>query len=163
MSILNAIEIRTSYIKSGDGTTGLTVDNSGIVSRPVIPAFTVWNTAPTPPFTPLSGNIILNTPILNSGDWYSSVTGNFTTPIPGLYYFSFTGFTENNASGGNNIEIRRNNQTVVRTFTSEAVNTYRPFATECIISLDIYDTVRPWSAVDLHPNQNPVFTGYFLG
>ena len=160
MSILNVGEVQTNLIKSTTGTTALTIDASGIVLSPNVPAFTSWNVGLV---TPLSGNIILNTIILNNGGHYSSATGNFTAPISGLYYFSFTGFTENNASGINNIEIRRNNLQVVRTFTSEAVNTYRPFATECIISLATNDTVRPYSFIDIHPNQNPVFTGYLLG
>ena len=163
MSILNVGEVQANFIKSTTGNTALNIDASGRVLSPNVPAFTSWNFAPDPPYTPLSGNIILNTIILNNGNHYSTSTGNFTAPVSGLYYFSFTGFTEANASGSNNIEIRRNNTAIVRTFTSESVNTYRPFATECIISLATNDTVRPYSSIDIHPNQNPVFTGFLLG
>jgi hypothetical protein len=162
MSILNVGEVQANFIKSTTGNTALSIDSSGIVLNSNRPAFTARNISATG-IPILSGNIILNTIILNNGNHYSTSTGNFTAPLSGLYYFSFTGFTEANASGSNNIEIRLNNTAIVRTFTNEAVNTYRPFATECIISLATNDTVRPYSFIDIHPNQNPVFTGFLLG
>jgi hypothetical protein len=162
MSILNVGEVQTNFIKSTTGTTALTIDASGRVLSPNRPAFTACNINVTG-IPVLSGDIILNTIILNNGNHYSTSTGNFTAPVSGLYYFSFTGFTENNASGVNSIEIRRNNTAIVRTYTSESVNTFRPFATECTLSLAANDTVRPYSFIDIHPNRNPVFTGYLLG
>jgi hypothetical protein len=145
---------------SANATERFRIDSSGRVTTPNQPAFTAHNINLG---GSLSGNIVLNTIILNNGNHYSTVTGNFTAPVAGLYYFSFTGFTENSASGSNNISIQKNGTDVVRTFTSEAVNVYRPFATECIISLAANDTVRPNSGIQLHGNQNPVFTGFLIG
>jgi hypothetical protein len=152
--------LRVNEIQHSNGTTSLTLDTSGRVLRSNVPAFTVWNVGGA---GSLTGDIILNTVILNSGGHYSTSTGNFTAPVSGLYYFSFTGFTQNSASGSSNIGIRRNGSVVVRTFTSEAVNTFRPFATEAILQLSANDTVIPFSNVELHANQNPVFTGYLIG
>ncbi len=154
--------LKTNTIQTISGNTALSINSSGIVLSPNRPAFTALN-ANVNVFPSLNGIIILNTTILNNGNHYSTSTGNFTAPVSGLYYFSFTGFTEANASGTNNIEIRRNSVPIVRTYTNEPVNTHRPFATECIISLETNDTVRPYSFIDIHSNQNPVFTGFLLG
>jgi hypothetical protein len=160
MSILNVDTIQANTISSSTGTTALTIDSSGRVLRATVPAFTVWNVSGV---GSLTGDFLLNTVILNNGGHYSTSTGVFTAPVSGLYYFSLTGFTENNTSGSSNIGIRRNGVQIVRTFTNEAVNTYRPFAVQCTLSLSTNDTVRPFSNIDLHSNQNPVFTGYLLG
>lgn len=155
MSILKVDTIQNSV-----GTNALLIDSAARVARQNVPAFTAWNR--TANFTPMSGDIILNTIILNNGSHYSTSTGNFTAPIAGLYFFSFTGFTDNTTSGSNNIEIRKGGSTIVRTYTSEATSTHRPFATQCVISLAVGETVRPWSGIDLYPNQNPVFSGFLL-
>ena len=152
--------LRVDQIQHSNGTAALTIDSSGRVLRATVPAFTVWNVSGV---GVLTGDFLLNTVILNNGGHYSTSTGVFTAPVAGLYYFGFSGFTEANASGSSNIGIKRNGVQIVRTFTSEAVNTYRPFATECTLSLAANDTVRPFSSVDLHSNQNPVFTGYLIG
>jgi hypothetical protein len=147
-------------VSSSAAAGALTVDASGRVLMAGQPAFSAWNIGAT---TPLSGNITLNTVLLNTGGHYSSSTGRFTAPVAGVYYFSFTGFTENNSSGSADIAIRRNDIAIVRTFTSEAVNTYRPFAVHCIIFLAAGDYINPNSAIQLHSNQNPVFSGHLIG
>jgi len=141
------------------GTEALRIDSSGRVTMPYQPAFSARNVSGGT----LSGNIVLNTIILNNGGHYSTSTGNFTAPVAGMYYFSFTGFTENNSSGSSDISIEKNGTAIVRTFTSEATNTYRPFAVDCIVSLAANDAVRPHSGIQLHGNLNPNFSGHLIG
>ena len=152
--------LRVDTIQHSNGTAALTIDSSGRVLRATVPAFTAWNISGG---GSLTGDFLLNTVILNNGNHYNTGTGVFTAPVSGLYYFSFTGFTDNTVSGSSNIGIKKNGAQIVRTYTNEAVSTYRPFATECILSLAANDTVRPFSSVDIHSNQNPVFTGYLIG
>jgi hypothetical protein len=153
--------LRVNQIQHSTGTAALTIDSSGRVLRATVPAFTVWNVGGGA--SSLTGDFLLNTVILNNGNHYNTGTGAFTAPVSGIYYFSLTGFTQNSVSGSSNIGIKKNGTQVVRTFTSEATSTYRPFATECTISLAANDTVRPFSNVELHANENPVFTGYLIG
>ncbi len=146
--------------------TGVTLSNSGStlsltgrITKSSQPAFCARNVGGTT----LSGNIVLNTIILNNGGHYSTATGNFTAPVAGMYYFSLTGFTQNNTSGSADIAIQKNGTTVVRTYSSEATGTYRMFAVDCIISLSANDTVRPNSGITIHGNLNPNFSGYLIG
>ena len=138
----------------------MSIDGSGRVTMPYQPAFCARTVGSV---SPLSGNIVLNTIILNNGNHYSTSTGNFTAPIAGMYYFSFTGFTENSSSGSADISIQKNGTSVVRTYTSEATGTYRPFAVDCIVSLAANDTVRPNSGIEIHGNLNPNFSGFLIG
>jgi len=137
----------------------LTARFDGIVTMPYTPAFCANNINDA--F--INGNIVLNNVKLNNGNHYSNVTGNFTAPVAGMYYFSFTGFVQNNNTGGADISIQKNGVPIVRTFTNEAGGEFRPFAVDCIVYLSVGDTVRPTSGVDLHGNANPNFSGHLIG
>ena len=158
MSTLTVNTVQSTLIEHTNGTDALLIDSSGRVTSPNKPSFSAKQIGGTT----INGNVVLATIISNNGSNYSTVTGNFTAPVAGLYYFSFTGFTDNTASGGNNIEIRKNGTAICRTFTSEATSTYRPFAICVITQLSVNDTVRPWTGIDLHGNDNPVFSGFLL-
>jgi hypothetical protein len=158
-SIIDVPTLEATTINHTNGTNALLIDSGGRVTRPNIPCFSVKQIGE---FLPINGNVILRTIILNNGNNYSTTTGNFTAPVAGLYYFSFTGFTENNSSSNNDIQIRRNGTSICRTYTNETVNVYRPFAVCVIIQLSVNDTVRPWTGIDIHGNDNPVFSGFLL-
>lgn len=139
--------------------TRLMIDHVGRVFVPSQPAFAAWNIGGG---TALSGNIVLNTILVNTGGHYSSSTGRFTAPVSGRYLFNFTGFIENNATSGD-VSININGAQYVRTYSNEATGVYRPFAISCIANLSANDYVQPNAVANLHANANPVFSGYLLG
>ena len=67
------------------GTERMRIDSAGRVTMPYQPAFTVTHSSNAS----LSGTIILDTPTLNIGGYYSTSTGRFTAPVGGSYYFIF--------------------------------------------------------------------------
>ena len=144
--------------------TGLTermrIDSAGRVTMPYQPAFTVWQVGAG---TPLTGNLVLTTVLTNIGGHYSTSTGRFTAPVAGTYYFSLAGFTENNGTTSGDVSIYRNGSLAVRVYTSEPSGTYRPFAVHCVLTLSAGDFVNPNSGLDLHSNNNPVFSGHLIG
>ena len=159
MSTINASTIRATTIQHTNGTTALTIDTSGRMLMPNIPAFSAWNVGGA---SALTGSIILNTVILNTGGHYSTGTGRFTAPVAGRYLFSFTGFIENDSSFGD-VRLLINGGSFVRTYTNEATGVYRPFAITVITQLAAGDYVQPDVTPNLHTNGNPIFSGYLLG
>lgn len=82
-SILNVDKIRAT----GSTTDGLTVDSSGRVAMPNVPAFNAYLNSSLNSGAS-STKIVFDATQLNQGSHYSTSTGLFTAPIAGLYFFS---------------------------------------------------------------------------
>ena len=78
----------SDFILEIDGTTQLSVDNSGRVLKPNQPAFRASRTAGN-----LSSavTIIWNNVIYNKGNHYDNTNGRFTAPVAGAYQFNVMG------------------------------------------------------------------------
>jgi len=91
--------LRVDTIKNVSGTTGLTIDSSGRVLKPVIPSFmvsrnTTWETlanADVIAFNTDSGG-----QLFNNGGHFNTTTNAFVAPVAGLYSFSTTIYTAQN-------------------------------------------------------------------
>lgn len=134
------------------------IDSAGRVNIPNQTMFSAWNVGGTT----ISGNVILNTVLVDTGGNYSTSTGRFTAPIAGKYMFHFSGFMEANATSGD-ISLNKNGGQFVRTYSNEATGVYRPFAISCIATMAAGDYMQPNAVANLHGNANPVFSGYLVG
>jgi len=70
-------------IKHTNGTTAQTIDSSGRVTLPQVPAFMARRTS-----NQATGVIIFDTAVVNQGSHYDTSTGKFTAPVAGVYSFS---------------------------------------------------------------------------
>jgi hypothetical protein len=137
---------------------GIDIDTAGRITMPNQTMFSAWNVGGST----ISGNVILNTVLVDTGGNYSTSTGRFTAPIAGKYMFHFTGFMEANATSGD-VHLYKNGGSFVRTFSNEATGVYRPFAISCIATMAAGDYMQPFAVANLHGNANAIFSGYLVG
>ena len=79
-----ASELGVQTIQHTNGTDAMTIDSSGRVKQPALPAWSAYNSTGSYvalPVTPL----ILNSTEVNRGNMYSTSTGIVTIPISGVY------------------------------------------------------------------------------
>lgn len=81
-----------NQLLSDNGTSALTINSTGYVSLPTLPAFeaVLTGVASTYYSTPNS-EIVFNSTNLNQGSCYNTSTGRFTAPVAGQYVFFFFG------------------------------------------------------------------------
>ena len=97
MSILNVDTLRVNTIETSSGVTALTIDPTGRIKNPNIPAFHAFN--PTLGVSVASGGVIpMNTIKFDNTNNYSAANSRFIAPISGLYYFMTNTMTHNDAS-----------------------------------------------------------------
>lgn len=90
--------LKVDEIQNTAGTTGLTIDSSGRVLKPVIPSFMVSGTGTwvaqsngdKVPFNTDTGN-----QLFDNGNHFNTSTYAFDAPIAGLYSFSVLLYTAN--------------------------------------------------------------------
>jgi len=90
--------IRVDTIKNVSGTTGLTIDSSGRVLKPVIPSFMVsrnatWEVVDTG--VAIAFNTDSGGQLFNNGGHFNTTINGFVAPVAGLYSFSVQIYTAN--------------------------------------------------------------------
>ncbi len=79
-----SVDLINPKIKSSDGTTGLTSNNSGYILMPNRPAF---DAAPTSSIAHGTNPIPMANVRINNGSHFNASNGTFTAPITGTYFF----------------------------------------------------------------------------
>lgn len=77
--------IKVDQIQNSSGTSGLSIDSSGHVLLPKVPAFYVKKTS-TQTATSNYERVVWSEELLDQGDNFSS--NEFTCPVAGVYFFS---------------------------------------------------------------------------
>ena len=80
-------------IKHTNGTTAQTIDSSGRVTLPQVPAFMARRTS-----NQATGVVIFDTALVNQGSHYDTSTGKFTAPVAGVYSFSTVVLSNNDGT-----------------------------------------------------------------
>ena len=93
-----SVDLINPKIKSSDGTTGLTSNNSVYILMPNRPAF---DAAPTSTISHGTNPIPMANVRINNGSHFNASNGTFTVPITGTYFFFM------NWIGGSTTTVRR--------------------------------------------------------
>ncbi len=105
MSILNVGTIQANTISSSTGTTALTIDSSGRVTKLATPMFSARGAEVN--YTLVNGaNIPFNNAFHNIGGHFNTTNFRFTCPVAGTYLFTVSLFTN---GGGGRVSIKVNN------------------------------------------------------
>ena len=97
MSILNVDTLRVNTIQTSSGVTALTIDPTGRIKNPNIPAFHAFNS--TLGVSVANGGVIpMDTIAFDNKNNYNTTNSRFIAPISGLYYFMTNTMTNNDAS-----------------------------------------------------------------
>ncbi|XP_075948307.1 uncharacterized protein LOC142950629 [Anarhichas minor] len=105
--------------------------------------------------------LVYNHVLFNTGGHYSPVTGYFTAPMQGAYYFTFTSFVWSGSSGGS---LYRNGNQIVSWYGT--LNHSRSRSNSAILQLQVGDhvNVRLWGnrMISGHPNHYSTFSGFLI-
>ena len=100
MSTIVATNIQSDTIKHSGGTTAMTIDSSGRVTKPQLPFFHVEAFTATSSNASQTGVLSFNSVVTNQGSHWNSSQNRFEVPISGVYQFNFNGFGSRVAAGG---------------------------------------------------------------
>jgi len=70
-------------------TTAMTIDNAGIVTKPLQPAFRAYHNIGSQSVAGGNTKIPITTVTLNAGNHYNASTSTFTAPVTGNYYLNW--------------------------------------------------------------------------
>ena len=90
MGDLKVNEIKTDTIKNQAGTSAATIDSTGRILQPAVPAFSVTKHGASGAEY-MTGHITFDTVSLNRGSCWDG-TNKFQAPVAGVYQFNMCGF-----------------------------------------------------------------------
>ena len=168
-SILNVDKIRAT----GSTTDGLTIDSSGRVSMPNVPAFGargLSNSETNGGNNTANEILVFNEVLYNVGSHYNSSTGVFTCPVAGSYFFMSSCLYEDdyNAQGGFYIRLNGSGSSTngekYRGYHKGSGSNYIQVTAGGVIvcaandTVDVFTTIAGW-----HIGGETAFSGYFIG
>ena len=171
MGDLKVNEIKTDSIKHQNGTSALTIDQSGRVTKPQTPAWRVSlssnesRTATTEAviqFDQTSNNYFLQ-------GGCTLASGIITVPVAGIYHASANIRVDSIGSGYVVVRIRKNgiNTAAAYTIYGTGSTLYDSFTPSDMFSLSANDTLEVVALTSLDSswtiNQNSSFSGYLIG
>ena len=171
--------LKVDTIQNTGGTTGLTIDSSGRVTRPVIPAWRV-GLASSLVFSGVTQNALTTVQWTSSSDsardrfiqgGCSLSSGKITVPVTGLYQMSSTVRFDNVGSGYALLQIYKNDDTD-STYGSYSIDgtpdtNYLSITTDILLNLNANETVRTTFKLNIDTsfqiNSRSYFQGFLIG
>mgnify|MGYP003133771407 CR=1 FL=1 len=165
--------IKVDTIQNNGGTTGLTIDSSGRVSMPNVPAFGargLSNTQSGGGNSNANEILVFNDVLYNVGSHYNSSTGIFTCPLNGAYFFLFSGLYDDdyNNQGGCYIRLNGSGSSTTgekyRAYHKGSGSNYLQITAGGVIVANANDTVDAFTNIaGWHTGGETSFSGYFIG
>ena len=124
--------------------SNVTINSSGIITKPNQPAFTATTNAEYN----ISSNAVLtyNNVITNNGNHYNGSTATFTAPVTGLYYYAFDYYAQTNNTARAVLKKSTNSGSSWSVFRHgvrvNSPDAYVSATTSGVISLNANDQVR---------------------
>ena len=141
--------------------TAMTIDNAGIVTKPLQPSFRVGSTAGFSAGT----NMTHNTTYHNIGNHYNSSNGRFTAPVAGVYFLGMQGISgSSTASSEQNTRFIKNGSTFItdnrtRGYTEGSYH----LQTVLELAANDYVIVNQDAGTTYASAQHNQFMGYLIG
>tara|TARA_R100001509_G_scaffold30284_1_gene16180 strand:- start:2076 stop:2777 length:702 start_codon:yes stop_codon:yes gene_type:complete len=142
---------KVNTIKHTGGTTGITINTNGIVTKAAHPAFQAYYNSDNYCWTDTTdGNFDLQTLSsvrFNRGNHYNTTNHRFIAPVAGIYQFYgqfFTNYTSNYARGG--VQIRVNGSAKTETWIGN-YDTATSAVSSVTIELAANDYVQLYTAL----------------
>ena len=164
--------LKVDTIQHSGGTTGLTIDTSGIVLTPARPAFrayrnaTSWNDITHNTWT----KVALNATDFNIGSHYNTSTYRFTAPVSGVYVFDYQLYTHSSSGGSKNLAVYINGSEKMRAYYSNeaesSIKIHGPLYLNATDYAEPYLHINSSASNDYYFNSSSVyawFAGYLLG
>jgi hypothetical protein len=148
----------------------LVLSGTNGISSPSIAGFAVRgisNPATGSYVTTGSATVIFSSILTNNGSYYSNVTGRFTAPFAGLYYFSTSVLIDLAATSGEvtSVAIHKNgSSTGFTAYDQNPGGRYQQTSQSCVVSLAVGDYVNVYlNSGKLHVGSESAFTGFYIG
>ena len=153
---------------AGNSTYFRVDSGTGYVTKPKTPAFhaTGISNSASSAGTQNSGEyLIIGNALLNNGSHYNASNGTFTTPVAGLYYFSFSLLYDNDYNTSGSAAIRKNGSDVGEYgYVEGGTVSYLQVSGSAVVSCAANDAIRLYSyPAGWHIGGESSFTGFFIG
>ena len=130
--------IKVDQIQNTSGTSSLSINSGGIVTRPNVPAFFYGkNTVQTA----AGSNEVVTWDVewLNNGGHFSSNT--FTAPVDGIYSFSVYCLNDSDANQSD-FRLHKNGSTIVARARNAGTTGYETTSLSALVQLNATDTMQ---------------------
>lgn len=160
--------IGVNEIQHTNGTTAVTIDSSGRMTKNVIPAFRASGSASY--VAVVSGGTVLYNDVTtsgrglyNDGGHFNTSTSTFTAPIAGLYNLQASVLLQSESQGGIRIRVTRAADSSID--DQIGYNWGRGITVQMFVKLEAGDTVKVISeeADNFYLGTYGTFQGYLVG
>ena len=158
--------IKVNNIQNSSGTSALTIDSSGRVTRPQLIAFTAYSNSNSSVSVSVGNKVPYDAVTLNKGNAYDASTYVFTAPVAGVYWFSYSVWNNTSNTGRTGFYVNGTpyGRSDYPIGTRNHSSYYQNDSASSAIELAVNDTVdiRPYAAgVDVFGTN--YFSGYLIG